>query len=185
MKKNILSYFLLILFLCQPLTNVYAIEINSNLPQPSNDINTSNTSFVKINDTVTIDSDIILTLYLDNIEYNNFTFKLYSNNSLEEVNTNDIDLQNFNNEEISFDYCINCSSLKTITLNYKLPTTVEIGNQITFNVQLINKENPLEWQYYRTTVQVIDKVKEEKTEKEKTDFSKGSGISFSNNLSTP
>ena len=193
MKRKILCYILLALVISYNILDVYAItNDNSSNPNPSGELD--NSQFIKINETVEIDKEIIMTLYLDNISYDNFTFKLYSNNSLEEVNTKDIDLTNFNNEEISFDYCINCSSLKTISLNYKLPTTIEIGDKITFNVQLVNKDNTEEVMNYRGTVTVIDTIKKEeekeindKTEQEKnmkgkSSFS-GSGMNFSGNNS--
>ena len=167
MNKKIISYILLALIICHSIVDVYAITIPSNENSPKASPSVNNMQFIKINETVEIDKEITMTLYLDNIPYDNFTFKLYSNNSLEDVNAKDIDLKNFNNEEISFDYCINCSNLKTISLNYKLPKTVEIGNQITFNVQLINKDNEEEKMNYRGTVTVIDSVKKVEEDKEK------------------
>lgn len=169
MKKKLLSIICLTLLICNNIINVYAITVdnnseNNNSKTNSNNANANNTQFVKINETVEIDKEINMTLYLDNISYDNFTFKLYSSNSLEDVNTNDIDIKNYNNEEISFDYCINCSSLKTIVLNYKLPKDVKMGDVITFNVRLENKDNLLESMSYRTTVTVIDSIKEENSE---------------------
>lgn len=184
MKRRIISIICLAIMLCS-IINVYAVPNDS----------TNNTQFIKIADTVEIDNSISMILVLDNISYDNFTFKLYSNNSLDNVNAVDVDLKNFNNEEISFDYCINCSSLKTITLNYKLPATVSVGDQITFNVALINKDNEEEYVTVRKTVTVIDKVKQEEQEpiekegnetnkdiKGKNNFSRSS-FSFSGNNS--
>ena len=180
MKRKILNIICLLLLLSNYIINVYAtIDNNSN-------ISLDNTQFIKINDTIEIDKEINMTLYLDNIPYDNFIFKLYSNNSLEDINTNDIDLKNYNNEEISFEYCINCSTLKTITLNYKLPSTINIGDNITFNVQLINKDNEEEVMNYRTTINVIDSVKKEENKeidiKEKINYS--NNISFKGNTSS-
>ena len=155
MKRKIISIICLAIIVCSIL-NVYAT--------PSEN---TNTNFIKIDDTVEIDKSINMTLILDNISYDNFIFKLYSSETLENVNANNIDLKNFNNEEISFDYCINCSSLKTITLNYKLPTNVEVGNKITFNIALINKDNEEEYVTVRKTVTVIESVKKEEEEIDK------------------
>ena len=212
MKKKFLSYLLLTLIVTNNVINVYAINnentdnkpnINTNINnnnKPDNANMNDNIKFMKINDTVTIDNDINITLYLDNIPYDNFTFKMYSSNSLEDVNAKDIELKNFNNEEISFDYCINCSTLKTISLNYKLPTTINIGDKITINAQIINKDSTeeiKEFKEYRKIVTVIDSIKEDKEdnvkendkEKEKNimnnnNFSNKSNISFSNNVSS-
>ena len=144
---------------CNSAINVYAVPNDNNQSKPV----ANNIQFIKINETVEIDKEITMTLYLDNIEYDNFTFKLYSNNPLSDVNAKDkdIELKNYNNEEISFDYCINCSNLKTITLSYKLPSTVEVGDQITLNVALINKDNEEEVKQLRTTVTVIETIKKE------------------------
>lgn len=164
MKRKILSYILLTLVVCHSAFNVYAITSDNDATiTPSSNAN-ANKDFIKINKTVEIDKEINMTLYLDNIPYDNFTFKLYSNNSLSNVSAKDIDLKNYNNEEISFDYCVNCSSLKTISLNYKLPTDIEIGNKITFNVQLINKDNTEEVMNYRGDVTVIESPKKEEEE---------------------
>ena len=114
--------------------------------------------FIKIDDNVVIGNDVNMTLYLDNIEYDTFTFRLLSSESLENINTNDIDLTNLNNEEITFDYCINCSSLKTIILKYKLPSNIEVGDSITFYAQIINKEDTTQVKSYRKVVNIIDNV---------------------------
>ena len=190
MSRKILSIICLALLIGNSIVNVYATT-NNNTPNTTPNVDTNNLEFIKINNTVEIDKDINMILYLDNIPYDTFTFKLYSNNSLEEVNTKDIDLKNYNNEEISFDYCINCSNLKTITLNYKLPTNIEIGNQITFSVQLINKDNTEETMNYRGTVTVIESTKKEEEKNQEKEFdekeknmnarSNFSGINISNN----
>lgn len=178
MNKKLLSVLLLVVVMSHTFTNVYAQDDGSiNNPKPSPTAKTSN-EFIKINETVAIDSSINMTLYLDNISYDNFTFKLYSNNSLEAVNTNDIDIRNFNDEEISFDYCINCSSLKTITLNYQLPSTVEVGDNITFNIELINKDNPEEYLTYRKNVLVIESVVKEEKENPETEKNSHEKTSF-------
>ena len=192
MNKRLLSIICLGLLISNSVLNVYAVTMDNSSPKPSPSVNTNNKDFIKINETVEIDKEINMTLYLDNIPYDNFTFKLYSNNSLEEVNTKDIDIKNFNNEEISFDYCINCSTLKTISLNYKLPETINVGDQITFNVSLVNKDNTEESMNYRGTVLVIDtitkdeekveeKPEQEKDMKGKTNFS--SNMNFSKTIS--
>lgn len=190
MNKKLLSIIMVAIMVVYSVIDVFAENTNN-----SKTSSATNNSFIKINETVEIDSTINMTLYLDNIPYDNFTFKLYSNNSLENLNANDINLTNLNNEEISFDYCINCSSLKTITLNYKLPTTIEVGDTITFNVELINKDNEEESMKYRGNVLVIETVKKEEQDKEidennnqvknmkgKTNFS--GNMNFSNNFSS-
>ena len=139
--------------------------------------------FMKIDDTVEIDSSVNITLYLDNIKYDNFTFKLYSSETLSSVNSNDINLTN-NNEEISFDYCINCSTLKTIVLNYKLPSSVNIGDNITFYAQIINKGDTSETVDFRKVVTVIEKVKEETNDTEEDNKDK-SKFNFSGNNNRP
>ena len=177
MNRKILNVICLTLLICNTIVNVYATTIDktNNSSDNSNQILTdNNTQFIKINDTVEIDKEINMILYVDNIPYDNFTFKLYSNNTLKDVNTEDIDLKNYNNEEISFDYCINCSNLKTITLNYKLPETSIVGDKITLNVELINKDNTLELIDYRTTVTIIETIQEIKNEQEKNSNSKSS-----------
>lgn len=191
--KKIISLSLLTVVLFSSVLNVHAISLEDLITKVNNTQNnttpSTNLPFVKINETVSIDSEITMTLYLDNIDYDNFTFKLYSNNSLEEVKTNDIDLTNYNNEEISFDYCINCSSLKTIVLNYKLPADVEVGDNITFNIQLINKANTEEMRTHRATVLVTESIKKEeeekkdedkeKSDKQKSSFSKINTVTYS------
>ena len=183
MKRKFISIICLAIITCSSIINVYAI---------SNE-NQNNQEFIKIAETVEIDKTINMTLILDNISYDNFTFKLYSSDPLENVEAPNIDLKNFNNEEISFDYCINCSSLKTITLNYKLPTNIEVGNVITFNIALINKDNEEEYVTVRKTVTVIESTKKDEEEeehnkeqnkdmKEKSTFSRNS---FSFSGSTP
>lgn len=167
MKRKLISFICLMVILLNSVVNVYATTTDNNDNKPKQTVTTNNLEFIKINDTVEIEKDITMTLYLDNIEYDNFTFKLYSSNALENVNAKDVDLKNYNNEEISFDYCINCSNLKTITLNYKLPTTIQAGDTITLNVQLINKDNTEEYKNVRKTVTVIETVKKEETNSEK------------------
>ena len=164
MKKKFLRIIYLILLMSN-IINVFAIT--------NNDI-VNNQQFIKIDDEVYIDKEITITLYLDNFSYNNFTFKLYSNNSLENINTSDIDIKNYNNEEIFFDYCINCSNLKTIVLNYKLPQDIQINDQITFNILIENKDNQEEVINYRKTVLVIDNIKtsEEDSNSDKNLYSK-------------
>ena len=153
MKKNFLVIILILL------VSVNVAIINAD------------TLFVKIDDTVAINNNIDMLLYLDNIEYDNFTFKLYSSKSLAGVNTEDIEIENYNNEEITFDYCVNCSSLKTITLNYKLPNSIVVGDKITFEVEIINKKNTSEFKTYRQVVTVVEK--KSNNEKPSTNFSKG------------
>lgn len=184
MRKRYLSIICLLLLIINGIINVYADTFNDNNSKSNEMIKEKdNNQFIKINNNVEIDKDINMILYLDNISYDNFTFKLYSNNSLEVVDTKDIDINNYNNEEISFDYCINCSSLKTISLNYKLPNTVNVGDKITFSVQLVNKDNEEEIMNYRTTVTVIDSIKKEEVEEDKEENSKKRS-SISRNISS-
>ena len=141
----------------------------------------ASSSFVKINDTVEIDNDVIITLNLENIEYDNFTFKLYSSESLETINATDVNLTNYN-DEVTFDYCINCSNLKTIDLKYKLPSSISINDKITFYAKIINKNDEEEFVDYRTIVTVINKPKEEEKNDEKPKLNNNSNINKKTNI---
>ena len=177
MNKKILSIIMIAIMIIYSIINAFAKE-DLNSPKPSPSVNQNN-SFIKINETVEINNDINITLILDNISYDN------SNNSLEKINTDDVEINNVD-EGISFDYCINCSSLKTITLNYKLGDTIEVGDNITFNAYLINKDNEEEYMTYRSNVLVIEEAKkeenqnEEENNKQRTNFSQRSSGSSTN-----
>ena len=127
----------------------------------------ASSSFLIVNEESEINKDITLTVDLNSIDYDNFTFRLLSSNSLDSVDSENLDLVN-NNEEITFDYCINCSKLDKLTLTYKLPSDVKVGDIITFYAEVINKQNENEKISVRKTVTIIDenKMEEEKDKKE-------------------
>ena len=149
----------------------------------------ADSSFLTVKETNDINKDITLTINLKSIDYDNFTFRLLSSNLLESVNSSNVELNN-NNEEITFDYCINCSKLDKLTLSYKLPSNVKVGDQITFYAEVINKANIEEKLSVRKVVTIIEEKKEEYNKdkndnnKNKNKFNKNSGFTFNSSSSS-
>lgn len=99
-------------------------------------------SIFEIPDEVEIDSEIIMNLNINQIPYNNFNFKLVSNYSLENIYTENDELDYYNNnEEISFNYFKDDSNLDKISFNYQLPDNVEINNKISFDIYITNLDD--------------------------------------------
>lgn len=99
-------------------------------------------SIFEIPDEVEIDSEIIMNLNINQIPYNNFNFKLVSNNSLENIYTENDELDYYNNnEEISFNYFKDNSNLDKISFNYQLPDNVEINDKISFDIYITNLDD--------------------------------------------
>ena len=124
--------------------------------------------FLLVNDENEISKDITLTIDLSSIDYDNFTFKLSSSESLETLDSENVEL-NTSQEEISFDYCINCSNLDKIVLTYKLPSNINVGNKITFYAEVINKNNTEEVTTLRKVVSIIEDKTKENDNKEESD----------------
>ena len=125
-------------------------------------------SFLTANDEVEIDKDITMTINLSLIDYDIFELIVTSNQSLDTLSSNNVTIKH-DNDEAYFEYNINASELKKLVLTYKLPSTVNAGDKITFYVRLINKENEEEMTDVRKTVTVIDSKanEDEKEEEEK------------------
>ena len=128
-------------------------------------------NIVKVNNTETIGNDIKITINLDDITYNNFKFNLSSSESLKDITLDLNDYEVISNNEISFDISKEQINLSIITLNYKVPSTVSVGDKIEFNIQIINNDNEEEITTLKEEVTIIDKVEEIK-EETKTDTEK-------------
>ena len=76
---------------------------------------------------------IEIVINLDQIIYDSFSFELFSNVSLENLETNeDIDIRNKNDNELSFKFNKNDSNIESLTLNYDIPDDLEVGDTIIF-----------------------------------------------------
>ena len=123
-------------------------------------------SILSVNNEVEIDKDISMSLDLTLIDYDVFKLYISSNQSLDTLSSNDVDFKT-EADSLFFEYNINASSLKKLTLNYKLPSTINVGDKITFYMELKKKDNEEEITEIRKTILVIDrKEKEEEKEKE-------------------
>ena len=132
----------------------------------------ANDSIIDVDSNVTIDSDIKMTININNITYDNFIFKLTSNDTIENIttDTNNLELINDNNE-ITFNINKEETNLSTISLNYKLSENISVGDKISFKIQILNADNEEEIININKIVNVIEQVeeKENKTEEKKDD----------------
>ena len=107
------------------------------------------TSFLTVDDEVDINEDIFLTVNLPYIDYDIFRMTISSNQSLDTLSSESV---TFVKDEDSsyFEYNINASTTNRLILKYKLPSTINAGDKITFYIVLTNKENETETTDIRT-----------------------------------
>jgi len=158
MKKKIKKLFVMILlmtFILSPIEN-YLVHAQSN-----------NNSFFEIeNVEVTKDEEITMKINLDQIEYENFNFKLESNLSLLNVEVDEnidenVENLNQNSSIFSFDFSKENSNLNSIVLNYSIPEDVENLDQITFKAIITSTKDEDEVLESTYTVSIIEKESED------------------------
>ena len=113
------------------------------------------TSFLTVDDEVDINEDILITVNLPYIDYDTFRMTISSNQSLDTLSSESV---TFEKDEDSsyFEYNINASTTNRLILKYKLPSTINAGDKITFYIVLTNKENETETTDIRKTITVVD-----------------------------
>lgn len=133
----------------------------------------SNNSFFEIeNIEVSKDDNITMKINIDQIDYEEFNFKLESNISLSNIEVNETSSEsinniNQNNNDFSFDFSKNDSNINTIILNYSLPNELNVGDTITLKaiITSTNEEDEVLEENY--TVTIIEKEEQkEKDQKE-------------------
>lgn len=103
-----------------------------------------NSNIVEINGSAKIGSDVKININLKNITYENYTVKLTSSDSVNNItNLSNIEAVNSNNK-ILFTISKSESNLSVISLNYKVPETISVNSKITFKVEIINTDNEAE-----------------------------------------
>lgn len=100
--------------------------------------NIDNKDIIEISNRSEIDKEITINLNINEVPYDNFSFRLMCSETLENIYTEEhLDIKN-DNEQISFNFSKNDSNKNKITLNYKLPENVNIDDKIIFNVIISN-----------------------------------------------
>ena len=107
------------------------------LPLQSSLVNaiSNNDAFFYIENTkINKNEQVVMKINIDKIEYTSFNFKLISNVSISNIDVNNENVENLNqgNNELSFDFNKENSSINTITLNYTIPEELNENNTITF-----------------------------------------------------
>ena len=118
-----------------------------------------NSNIVEINGSAKIGSDVKININLKNITYENYTVKLTSSDSVNNItNLSNIEAVNSNNQ-ILFTISKSESNLSVISLNYKVPETRSFNSKITFKVQIINTDNEAETINVEKSVTIVEDSK--------------------------
>ena len=141
MKKNLKIVFIisLILVLLIPITYSYALSIIEPGKNEKQFFEISKTEFAK-------NEKVEMTINLDSIKYNEFTFELKSDEVIEnlEIEQSDKITAQKNNNEIVMEINKSKTNVKTINLLYSIPENKKVGDTIKFIAtitSIINNEN--------------------------------------------
>ena len=100
--------------------------------------NVDNKDIIEIPDKSEIDKEITMSLNINEVPYDNFSFKLMCSESLENIYTEEqLDMNN-DNEQISFNFSKNNSNINNIIFNYKLSENIKVDDKISFNIIITN-----------------------------------------------
>ena len=113
----------------------------------------ASSSFLTTDDEVKVGEDILLTINLPYIDYDIFRMVITSNQSLDTLSSSKVTISR-DGDSAYFEYNINASSTNRLILNYKLPSTINAGDKVTFYIQVYNKDNEEESTSVRKTITV-------------------------------
>ena len=146
----ILLVIALILGIITPLESVYAGE-----------------NFFEINNQeIEKDGTAKLIINLNKIQYNKFKLTLISDETLENISTNEQVEVEQNDNEICIEINKENTNLSKITLDYKVPEEKEVGDVITFIANVINLDNEEENLSEQKQITIVEAKEEEKQEDE-------------------
>lgn len=119
------------------------------------------------NNQITLDDKIELVIDVSKIEYEKSVIEIVSTSTMENVaveNEEELDVEK-DNDKIVIELDKNTTSFEEITVSYKVPETVNVGDNIVLNTNVINLEDTEEELTYSNTITVIDKNENQDNDK--------------------
>lgn len=142
------------------------------IPFYSYGVNEKTDFFTLEKDEVSNTDTLEMIINIEQIQYDKFKFQLVSSSGIKDIKVNKEDELDFNKgeNEILIQIDKNNTNLSEITLTYKIPSNINLGDKITLTATVTNLEKEEEKQTIEKKVTIVENIqnKDEKTD-EKTD----------------